>query len=254
MRAEQAVSQSSTGILEYDTTLSNFADASSLLRARTEDRQRAEQALRESETRKSAILESALDAIIAMDQEGRIIDFNPGAEKLFGYRREEVQGRTVADAIIPKRFREAHWQGLRRFLETGQGSVLERRIEMPALRSDGSEFASELTIAVATLNNNQLIFTAYLRDITEQKRAVETEKILTRELEHRINNLLSVIDGIAQRSFSGNHTLEEARANFSARLRSLAQTQRELTKANWTGLNLIDIVRSKLEPVAARAG
>jgi PAS domain S-box-containing protein len=135
------------------------------------DRQAAQQALRESEARKSAILESSLDAIIAMDQAGYIVDFNPAAERLFGYTRDQVLGQSVAETIIPERFRDAHRKGLRHFLQTGTGPVLGRRIEMPALRADGSEFASELAITATRLENGQHFFTAYLRDITERKKA-----------------------------------------------------------------------------------
>ena len=133
---------------------------------------------------KTAILESALDAIIAMDQQGLIVDFNPAAERIFGYRRDDVIGKTVADTIIPERLREAHWHGLRRFLETGDGPVLGTRIEMPAIRSDNREFPAELSIAVSHSKNAQPLFTAQLRDITERRHAEEERAHLLNQ-EHR---------------------------------------------------------------------
>jgi PAS domain S-box-containing protein len=140
--------------------------------------QRAERTVRESEARKSAILESALDCIITMDQAGRIVDFNPAAEKTFGRRRAEVMGRTVAETIIPPRLRGAHQEGLARFHDTGQGPVLGKRLEMPAIRADGSEFPVELAISATRLEGGSFFFTAYLRDITERKRAEERLSLL----------------------------------------------------------------------------
>ncbi len=130
-------------------------------------------ALTESEERKSAILESAIDCIVTMDAEGRILDFNPAAEKAFGHRKQDVTGKTVAEVIIPERLRAAHAAGLARFKETGQSAILGRRIEMPALRADGSEFPVELAIAYTPVESGPVLFTAYLRDITERKRAEE---------------------------------------------------------------------------------
>lgn len=208
--------------------------------------------LRESETRKSAVMESALDAVITMNNEGRIVDFNPAAEQLFGYRRDEVVGKTVAETIIPHRLREAHEKGLRNYLNTGQGPVLGRRIEMPALRSDGSTFASELAISAASLSDGRILFTAYLRDITERKRAAEAEKTLIGELQHRSNNLLAVIQAIAHRSLSGNSPLVKEREKFEARLQALARTHQQLTRSSWSGVNLREILNSELEPFSAR--
>ena len=129
-----------------------------------------------SETRKTAILETALDCIIAMDHHGRVVEFNPAAERTFGYRRADVLGEELAGLIIPQAQREAHREGLARHLATGEGPVLGKRIEMIALRADGSEFPVELAITrIPTSGPPQ--FTAYLRDIsarlhTEQLRSV----------------------------------------------------------------------------------
>ncbi len=137
------------------------------------DQKLAEEALRQSEARKRAIFESAMDCLITMDADGRVQDFNPAAERTFGYTREQAVGRTVAELIIPPRLREAHWQGLRRFLETGEGAVLGRRVEMPALRSDGTEIPIELAIRATRISDRAPFFTAYLRDISERKGAEE---------------------------------------------------------------------------------
>jgi PAS domain S-box-containing protein len=154
-------------------------------------------ALQESEARKSAVMESALDAIIGMDMEGRVADFNPAAERLFGYPRAEAIGQLVGDLIVPEHLRQAHWRGLKHFLETGEGKVLGRRIEMPALRSDGTQFLAELSISAARLQNGKPFFTAYLRDITDQKRAQEERAFLAAIVE-------STDDAIIGKDLNGN--------------------------------------------------
>ena len=137
-----------------------------------DDRKRAEQDLQHSEARKTAILDSALDCIVTIDHEGCITEFNPAAERTFGYRRDEVLGQQLADVIIPPALRERHRQGFARYLTTGESRVLGRRIEMTAVRADGSEFPVELAITGIPLDGPPS-FTGYLRDITERKRAEE---------------------------------------------------------------------------------
>jgi PAS domain S-box-containing protein len=137
-----------------------------------EDRKRAEQELRRSEARKAAILDSALDCIVTIDHEGRITEFNPAAERTFGCRRDEVLGQPLADVIIPPALRDRHRQGFARYLSTSEARVLGRRIEMTALRADGSEFPTELAITRIPLDGPPS-FTGYLRDITERKLAEE---------------------------------------------------------------------------------
>jgi PAS domain S-box-containing protein len=134
------------------------------------EHRRAEEALRESEARKRAILESALDAIISIDHEGTIVEFNAAAEKVFGYSRAEVLGRQLAETIIPPSLRERHRRGVAHYLATGEGPVLGKRIEMPAMRANGTEFPVELAVTRIDLEGSRM-FTAYLRDISDRKRA-----------------------------------------------------------------------------------
>lgn len=137
-----------------------------------DDRKRAEEELKRSEARKTAILDSALDCIVSIDQKGCITEFNSAAERAFGHRRDEVGGRHLADVIIAPAFRERHRQGFARYLATGEARVLGRRVEMTAIRADGREFPVELAIARIQLDGPPS-FTGYLRDITERKRADE---------------------------------------------------------------------------------
>jgi PAS domain S-box-containing protein len=135
-----------------------------------------EKELQRSEVRKAAIVDSALDCIVTIDHEGCITEFNPAAEHTFGRRRDEVLGKHLADVIIPPSLREKHRQGFARYLATGEARVLGKRIEMTAVRADGSEFPVELAIIRIPLEGPPS-FTGYLRDITESKR---TEQELRR--------------------------------------------------------------------------
>ena len=142
-----------------------------LIRARltAEFEARTEQ-LRVSEARYATIFERALDPIVTMDHRGRIIDFNPAAEAAFGRDRAEVLGQDFAALVIPPRLRESHRPGLDRFLGEGSARSIAHRVEVPAVRGDGSEFAAEVTINVVTGLGDSL-YTAFIRDVTDRKRA-----------------------------------------------------------------------------------
>jgi PAS domain S-box-containing protein len=145
-----------------------------LVRARVFTREvprlmKAMQALAEADARKTAILDAALDAIITMDAQGSVVDFNRAAERIFGYARDEAVQTKLSTLVVPLRLREAHENGLRHYLETGTGPVLGRRIELEAMRANGEEFPVELSIAV--VDGEQPMFTATLRDITQRKQA-----------------------------------------------------------------------------------
>jgi PAS domain S-box-containing protein len=139
---------------------------------RTRELAAANDELKRSEARKAAILDSALDCIVTIDHEGRITEFNPAAERTFGYRRDEVLGRQLADVIIPPSLRERHRRGFARYLATGDAHVLGRRVEMTAVRADGTEFPVELAITRIPVDGPPS-FTGYLRDITSRKQAEE---------------------------------------------------------------------------------
>ena len=124
--------------------------------------------LRESEERKGTILQSALDAIITIEDDGTVLEFNPAAEIIFGYTADQAKGRNIADLIIPHHLRDKHRKGLKRYLETGENIIIGKQIEIPAIRSDGSEFPIELTISRIQLKERGL-FTAFIRDISEAK-------------------------------------------------------------------------------------
>jgi len=132
----------------------------------------SEQSLREGEARKTAILESALDCIVTLDHDCNVLEFNPAAEMVFGYSRDQVIGRRFIDLILPPEAGVIELDAVRNMLLQGQSSTLGRRLEFVAMRADGTQFPAELTISVASLGDKPF-FTAYLRDITDRKRAEE---------------------------------------------------------------------------------
>lgn len=142
------------------------------LEALEDDRKRAEEALRQNEERTRLIVESALDAVITMNTQGLITGWNPQAQTIFGWSREDAIHRRLAETIIPPQYREAHHQGLQHFLATGEGPVLNKRIEITALHRDGHEFPVELTISPLR-SGDTFTFSAFIRDITERRRSEE---------------------------------------------------------------------------------
>jgi PAS domain S-box-containing protein len=143
-----------------------YQKAELLKRLGVEEREKS----RESESRRAAILETALDCIISIDHESRVIEFNPAAEATFGYQKADALGASMPELIMPSRYRDAHYRGLARYLATGEGPLLGQRIEITASRADGSEFPVELSI-VPHGSRPKPLFTAYLRDITERKQS-----------------------------------------------------------------------------------
>jgi two-component system, chemotaxis family, CheB/CheR fusion protein len=123
------------------------------------------------------ILDTALDGIITMGADGRVLEFNPAAERLFGFSRQEAVGKELAELIIPPRMREQHRRGLGHYLKTGEGPVIGKRIEIAGVRKDGSEILIELAITALKIDSSP-IFTAYLRDITERARNEEASRHL----------------------------------------------------------------------------
>ena len=123
-----------------------------------------------SEQNSQSILDAALDSIIVIGEDGRVQEWNIAAERLFGYSRAQALGKEMADLIIPREFRARHRAGMAQYRATGDGSLLGRRIEMPALRSDGSRLEVELAITPYQVNE-KTVFTAYVRDISERVRS-----------------------------------------------------------------------------------
>jgi len=128
----------------------------------------------------SALVESALDGIVTMDCKGRIMAFNPAAEKIFGYRSDQVIGRMVSEKIIPESLQKSHENGLAHFLSFGKKEMIGHRVEVSAMRADQSVFPAELEV-ISVNSGKAPVFVAYLRDISGQKHAEEERE------QHAIN-------------------------------------------------------------------
>ncbi len=149
----------------------------------------AEASLRQSEARTRRIVEMALDGFIGMDAAGIIIEWNVQAEQIFGWSRQEAIGRLLCDTIIPARHKEAHERGLRHFLATGAGPILNRRIEINGWHRDGREIPIELAISPVLGQGGAHTFSAFVRDISARKLAEEQSRLYQEELQ-RLNEAL----------------------------------------------------------------
>jgi PAS domain S-box-containing protein len=178
------------------------------------ERSVAEEAVQESEARWAAVVQGSLDAILTMDSNGLVVEFNPAAEKLFGFTSEEATGRELAELIIPPDLREAHRTGLAHFLETRQSRMLDRRVELKARRKDGSEFPIELTITA--IGVEPPLFTGYVRDLTERRQAEELHTRLAAIVQSSDDAILSKDHDLIIRSWNRGaerlygYTAEEA--------------------------------------------
>ncbi len=142
-------------------------------------RKRADRIVAESEERKAAVLRSTLDSIISIDADGIVFEFNRAAQETFGYSYTEAIGKPLGDLIVPERLREAHRAGMGRYLNTGTAHILGKRLELPAMRRDGTEFPSELTITRTDIDGTPA-FIGVLRDITARKNAdAEREQLIS---------------------------------------------------------------------------
>jgi PAS domain S-box-containing protein len=211
------------------------------------ERRRAERAVRESNERRRAMLEAALDCIITIDDKGRVVEFNPAAERTFGYTSEEAVGREMADLIIPGGFRDQHRAGLARLAASGEPRIIDQRLELTGMRADRSEFPVELTITRIDLPGPPM-FTGYVRDISERKdaeaelrasraRIVEAADDARRQLERDLHDgaqarlvnlslLLRIARGKLDQSDQAGELLDEAIEELShttSELRELAR-------------------------------
>jgi len=186
-----------------------------------------------SEQRARLIVDMALDAVITIDSDGRIASWNQQAARVFGWASAEVIGRAISDVVIPADQRQSHLRGLRHFLETGDGPILNKRIETMALHRDGHTFPVELTVAPIRLQEGWR-FSAFVRDLTEQKAKeaalreaqaelarvirVTTTGELAAWIAHEVNQPLSAVisNGQTCLHWLSEETLDLAKARIAA--------------------------------------
>ena len=218
-------------------------------------RKQDELALRASQARKAAILETSLDCIVTIDHEARIIEFNLAAERTFGYTQQDVVGRPMPELLIPPEFREQHHRGMAHYLATGESNVLGKRVELRGMRSDGSEFPIELAINRIPLGGPGM-FTATLRDITARKQA-EQDLLQAKEAAEHANH--------AKSSFLANMSHElrtplNAIIGYSEMLQEEAEEigasrfKNDLQRIHGAGRHLLNLISDILDLSKIEAG
>jgi PAS domain S-box-containing protein len=181
--------------------------------------------VQERDTKTRRIIDSALDAVLSIDEHGKVTEWNAQAETMFGWKRDEALSRTLSELFIPPRYRDAHDKGLRHFLSTGEGPLLNRRIEITALHRDGSEFPVEVSIAPYQIDGNWE-FSGFVRDITEKK-AAEASTRRHREMEMELahaNRVATMGQLSASIAHEVNQPIGAAVTNAHAALRWLRAT------------------------------
>jgi diguanylate cyclase (GGDEF)-like protein/PAS domain S-box-containing protein len=207
---ERAIEALKQGATDYVLKDNRARLVPAIRRALTEVNER--RARRQGASMMKAIIESALDCILAIDHEGRILQFNPAAEAMFGRSREAVLGKSMAELIIPLRFRAAHQRGLAHYLATGVGTIVGKRLELTAMRTDGTEFPIELAIT-AIKSQSTPMFVGHIRDISERKKAEERLTYLAH---------YDALTGLPNRNLFQEHlSLASARAKRSGQMMAL---------------------------------
>lgn len=201
------------------------------------ERKHAQASLRDSEAILSATIDTALDAIVQIDNKGLIIKWSNNAEKMFGWLTAEIMGRYMSETIVPLQYREAHHRGLKHFLATGEGPILNKRMEITGLHRNGHEFPIELSIATFKIAG-EYKFSAFIRDISERKQVERAKSEFLSTVSHELRTPLTSIKGslslIKSGNVSGNTThldqLVDIGLKNSLRLESLVNDLLDMDK------------------------
>jgi PAS domain S-box-containing protein len=185
-----------------------------------DERKKAEEKIRSSEERQKLIMNSALDAIICIDLKGEIFFWNPQAEKIFGWNENEVLGKPLDKIIVPEKYRQAHQEGMKNYLKTGQGFILDKLIHFSALKKGGIEFPIELTISPIQQEGNEF-FCAFIRDITDRKRSESLLVELNNNLKKQTEELAKSNEDLEQFAYVASHDLQEPLRMISSFLNQL---------------------------------
>jgi PAS domain S-box-containing protein len=201
------------------------------------------ESLEDSEERFRSVVETASDAIVAVDGQGNIVFWNHGAEMMFGYSADEVVGRPTT-IVMPERLHEAHRQGLQRVVSTGKSKIIGKTIEVVGLEKDGDEFPLELSLA-SWKTREGIFFTAIIRDITEHKKLDQLKDDFIGLVSHEIRTPLTVIIG------SLNTVLSEEKRLTSAEIGQLLRdaTLEAESLSHLLG-NLVELSRAQAEQLS----
>jgi PAS domain S-box-containing protein len=200
------------------------------------------------------VLDTALDPVVVMDTEGMVIGWNERSEECFGWTWEEARGQRLSDLIVPPAFRTAHEAGRVHYLATGEGPVLDHRIEVAAIHRDGHEFPIELSITASEQFGGKL-FIGFVRDISDRKQEAERQQRILQESEHRVKNMLTVVQAIALQTAANSADMESFTKSFSGRLDTLARAHQLLVGQVWQDVAISSLCERVLgaEVTAGRA-
>ncbi len=202
----------------------------------------AERALRESEERLRAIVATAVDTIIVIDEAGEIQSMNAAGEQIFGYTAGEVAGKNVS-MLMPEPYRTAHDSYLEAYRRTGNPKIIGIGREVECRRKDGSIFAGDLAVAEWRVADKRY-FTGIIRDITERRRHEEQVDLLIHEVNHRAKNMLAVVLAVARQTLATKP--QDFIGRFGERIQAMSASQDLLVKNEWKGVPLEELVRSQL--------
>lgn len=207
--------------------------------------------------RLEATTQSTLDAMVTIDPSGLVVEFNVAAERMFGYSRDEVLQEQMAELIVPPELRAAHYQGMKHYIATGEGPVLNQRIEITGMRSDGSIFPIELAIVPFEFEG-ATHYTATIRDLTEAKERQqqldelqERENLLRRELDHRVKNMLAQIVALSRQTADQAGEDKQLMDSLVSKISSLSGIHELLGRRGQQALQFRDLLERCCEPYLA---
>lgn len=202
----------------------------------------AEDALKASEERLRAIVDTAVDAIVVIGEDGIVQSANPATERIFGYAPDEIAGRNVS-MLMPEPFRSAHAGYIGTYLRTGEAQVIGLGREVDVCGKDGKAFPADLAVAEWQAGGKRY-FTAIMRDISERRKREEQVELLLREVNHRSKNMLSVVQAIASQTAASGR--EDFIARFQERIQALAANQDLLVRSQWQNVGIEDLLYAQL--------
>jgi PAS domain S-box-containing protein len=207
-------------------------------------------AITERENRTRAIVNTVVDGIITIDDQGTIESLNPAAARIFGYNPDEIIGRNVK-TLMPEFYggggRELHGD-----VRTGQGETNKFWREVTGKRKDGSTVPVEIAVSDTQLIGRSM-FTGVVRDITERKRAEEHQELLIAELDHRVKNILAQVAVVATSTRQASRSIDDFVQSLDGRIQSMAAAHTLLSKSGWQSVGFKSLVRNQLAPYATGA-
>jgi len=199
------------------------------------ERKHVENALRASEARLSTIIQTAVDAIVIINEQGIVQSFNPSAEKIFGYRSDEIVGKNVS-LLMPEPVRSAHDGFVAAYLDTGVAKVINIGREVDGCRKDGSKVQLDLALTEWSIEGHRF-FTGIIRDITARMDRERHIRLIMRELSHRTKNVLAVVQAMAWQTSRMSVDADEFHERLSRRVDGLSRSIDLLVRREWEGVS-----------------